>query len=39
MGCGLILFEVGDYWPFVLQCPGSPLFIFAICVPLMGALI
>ena len=19
------LFEVGDYWPFVLQCPGSPL--------------
>ena len=24
---GLILSEVGDYWPFVLQCWGSPLFI------------
>ena len=30
------LFEVGDYWPFVLQCPGSP---FAFYIPLMGALI
>ena len=36
MGCGLVLFEVGDYWPFVLQCPGSP---FAFYIPLMGALI
>jgi hypothetical protein len=27
---GLILSEVGDYWPFVLQCWGSPLFIFAV---------
>ena len=35
MGCGLVLYEVGDYWPFVLQCPGSPLFILQ-CAPFNG---
>ena len=34
-----ICFGVDDYWPFVLQCPGSPLFIFAFVSLLMGALI
>ena len=35
MGCGLVLFEVGDYWPFVLQCPGSP-FAFYGALPFGG---